>query len=167
MPPRRIPATALPGLVLLLVLGACWPRWQGAEAELGDVRLEMQLRPLAGLHSEWRRRLRVDGPAGAATLPLFEDTGWWRGTSIYRRADGTILLHEGQGGCLVLDPATSARRSGDDLCRAALPRGEPWRRLSEVLPGLTYLGHFSEAGRIGVLWAPAAAGAEPALPPPL
>lgn len=30
---------------------------------------------------------------------LFEDTGWWRGSNLYRHKSGVYVIHEGQNGC--------------------------------------------------------------------
>lgn len=168
---RRIAVTLV---LLAAVLAACWPRAHSATVDLGDgARLTMTLRAMPGLHSDWHRRLVIETPGGTVRQDLMADTGWWRGSTLYRHASGTYVLHEGQAGCIVLTalspraasatPITCARSQGTMRTGGGVPPGAPPSRFHD---DLTYLGHFAETpgGPLAIRFLPYDALAEPDLP---
>jgi hypothetical protein len=124
----RRPVGAALAVVLLGGAVLFWPRTHAAEAVLeGGEAVTMRLRPMLSLHSDWRREVVVQDAAGRRTIPLFEDTGWWRGSQLYRRPDGALVLDEGQAGCVLLSGAAGS---------AGCPVATEW----------DYLGRFEEGG---------------------
>ncbi|MGP1357368.1 hypothetical protein [Roseicyclus sp.] len=118
-------------LAVILVGGAVllWPRTHSAEAVLdGGESVTLRLRPMLSLQSDWRREIVVQDADGRRTIPLLEDTGWWRGSQLYRRPDGALVLDEGQAGCVLLSGAERP---------AGCPVATEW----------DYLGRFGERGR--------------------
>jgi hypothetical protein len=106
------------------------------------VRLEMVLSPVWSLQSDWERTLTIVAPGGSASLHLFQDTGWWRGSNLYDGGQGTWVLDEGQLGCvsIVLDPPAVAtapcpERASDE--GSASLRFETFK----------FVGYFSEGSR--------------------
>lgn len=113
-------------LVVPIVLGRSHSAVARVDGSGTDVTL--RLRALIGLHSDWHRNLVVRMQDGSVyRVALVADTGWWRGSQLYRRDDGVLVLDEGQAGCLVLPPS-----GGPDGC----PRQDGW----------DYLGRFEESG---------------------
>jgi hypothetical protein len=137
----------------------------------------MAVRPMAGLHSDWYRKLVIDGPGGSATQPLFEDTGWWRGSNLYRHTSGLYVLHEGQSGCVPLpllspppDPmpdmsCDKVTSDPGDIAPVAVDQTQPFPP-SRFYADFTYIGHFAETPRNddAISFIPADMGPEPELP---
>jgi len=129
-------------------------------AELEDsIKVSMTLKPAfmtyaIGLHSDYHRDLRVNTKSRTKSKSLFMDTGWWRGSQLYRAKDGSVILHEGQNGCLLLVTAEGApsitsidctERLADSIdpsCTAPSAKPQPSFQFS----GWTYLGRFYEVG---------------------
>lgn len=135
-------------LALALVLAACWPRARHTTATLpGDVTLTMTIRPLWGWHADWSRSLTVATPDGTSTHPLLDDTGWWRGSNLYRHTSGAHVLHEGQAGCIILTADPAAARPLVSCDKTAIPddaapvSGYP---PSRFYADLAYIGQFVE-----------------------
>jgi hypothetical protein len=122
----RRPLLAFLSLALIGSTFLLWPRVHVAEAVLdGGERVALRLRPMVSLHSDWHRDLIVRDADGRRRIRLFEDTGWWRGSQLYRRPDGALVLDEGQAGCILLSDVAG-------------PTGCP------VATGCTYRGRFDE-----------------------
>lgn len=61
----------------------------------------MSVTPLFSLQSDWERRIKIRDGHSVITQELFPDTGWWRGSNLYRHKSGAYVIHEGQIGCIV------------------------------------------------------------------
>ncbi len=146
------------GVLLVVATGltACRPFTSEATADLpGQISVTMSVRPMAGWHSDWHRTLTIATPDGTISQPLFEDTGWWRGSNLYLHASGVYVLHEGQAGCILLptrpltaddepdiscdraSPATVAQPPDGQAASAGFPPSLFYR-------DLFYVGHFAE-----------------------
>ncbi len=124
------------------------------EVEKG-VTIALTLRPMIGLHGDWSRELSIQTPDGTLRRDLFEDTGWWRGSNLYRHTSGIYVLHEGQSGCVlfrvsppefVTDPAISCDKVDQadqkGAVRAdALTQGVP---ASMFYRDFHYIGRFAQ-----------------------
>jgi hypothetical protein len=92
--------------VILLLIGAalagCRPEFHRAQIDVeGGASVVLIIRPMFSLQSDWQRKLLVEAPTGSLETGLFEDTGWWRGSNLYRHSSGIYVLHEGQAGCIL------------------------------------------------------------------
>ena len=135
-------ARVLPLAAALALAGCGGERSAALTDPEGGTEVRMVLRAMVGLHSDWRRRVVVTAPDGASrTVDLLADTGWWRGSQLWRGPDGGLALDEGQAGCVAL------------VGRA--PCGPP----------STYLGRFEE--RDGVAAVPPSEAGPVRLPDPL
>lgn len=146
-------------LVFLLVVAAvagCRSQEHRTQVDVGDgVSVSLVARPAFGIHSDWYRKLVVETPTGAWEHKLGMDSGWWRGSNLYRHTSGVYVLHEGQGGCVAFraappepvgDRAISCRKSakameGGRLAVAATTEGFPASKFYEAL---AYIGQFVE-----------------------
>lgn len=142
-------------LSLFLLVGALltwvfWPRYSSATASPdGLIEITMTVSPMFGIHSDWHRELRVSDGSVTRHEKLFEDTGWWRGTNLYRHTSGAYVLDEGQGGCIEIrtEPLEVIRWT-ELIC----PSDILFRELAESWPKLTYLGAFHEQNRNPDAW---------------
>ena len=134
-------------LALFLMLTAC-AATHDATAQLSrNGQATMTLRAMFGIHSDWHRTLRISDGKTTASLELFEDTGWWRGSHLYLHSSGAYVVHEGQNGCfaftlmpIAFDPPTpipcdKARQpgAGDNVDFGGYPA-------SKFYDGLFYVG---------------------------
>lgn len=92
------------GLVLTVsiafLVAACSSRSYEAAAILPEnVTVTYSVRPMFGFHSDWTRQVSVTSDGEEIQQELFEDTGWWRGSHLYRHTSGVYVIHEGQNGC--------------------------------------------------------------------
>ncbi len=149
--------------LFVFFLVSWWMSERQASVTLEDgTEVSLHIRPMLltymiGLHSDYHRRLSVNTGGLDYGHQLFADTGWWRGSLLYRMADGGLLLHEGQNGCFTLtDAHGKARvRSADcpvrttddapDECGEASNRPAP----SWQFDNAVYIGQFGEGGYIG------------------
>lgn len=60
----------------------------------------MSVYPMLSIHSDWHRKLKISDDRDSIKINLFEDTGWWRGSSLYKHTSGSYVLIEGQNGCI-------------------------------------------------------------------
>jgi hypothetical protein len=84
----------------LSLLVACVPRSYNAIAVPVDgLVVTYTVQSLFGFQSDWSRTIRVTDGVTEISQELFEDTGWWRGSHLYRHKSGVYVIHEGQIGC--------------------------------------------------------------------
>lgn len=117
---------------------------------------------MVGLHSDWHRKLTVRKGWRLARINLMADTGWWRGSNLYRHTSGVHILHEGQAGCIVFSTAPPAHHPHPEIdCTKSDAPGEG----SAYYSDFTYLGSFLEGRReVPFRFVPATLIAEPELP---
>ena len=130
-----------------------------AQIEVEDgASVALVISPMFSLQSDWHRKLSIETPAGALVSDLFEDTGWWRGSNLYRHSSGAYVLHEGQAGCvlfrvsppeLISDPAISCKKTertsdGDMVQTRTSPEELP---ASKFYKEFEYIGRFEETSR--------------------
>jgi len=79
-------------LVLLNLAIACYPRSYKATAipQEGLV-ITYTVKPMFGIHSDWTRAVTVKHGSAEIQTDLFEDTGWWRGSNLYRHKSGDYV----------------------------------------------------------------------------
>ncbi|MCT4557996.1 MAG: hypothetical protein N4A61_08060 [Pelagimonas sp.] len=139
---------------MMLVLSACQPETYTAQAPLGDgASARMQISGSFSLQSDWNRSIVIETPEGQIVQPLFEDTGWWRGSHLYLHRSGTYVVHEGQNGCFafVLEPLAFRSRANISCEKQQVSEHEA-RKVFEGLPasnyydGLYYVGRWVEQG---------------------
>jgi hypothetical protein len=85
-------------IVLILGLGGylLWTPTVVALADLGRGQtITMIGQPLFGWQSDWSRKLVLSDGPNSLTLVLFEDTGWWSGSALYRDSRGEFQLDDG------------------------------------------------------------------------
>jgi hypothetical protein len=113
------------------------------------------VRPMFSFHSDLHRRLSIETADQHISADLLEDTGWWRGSNLYRHESGAYVLHEGQAGCLVftISPVAVLSRAGipcekqaplltlSDTGSNANLTGSP---ASRFYPDFSYIGSFLE-----------------------
>lgn len=146
-------------LIVILIAAAfagCSSEDYRAQIDLGDeIVLSLMVSPMFSLQSDWHRKLAIETPLGAWEGGLVEDTGWWRGSNLYRHSSGLYVLHEGQGGCVVfrteppepvgdsaitcgkIDPTIEVSA----LAAAVSTKGFP---ASKFYADLAYIGQFVE-----------------------
>lgn len=140
-----------------------------AEADLDDgARVSLTARA-AGLDLLERRLIVAQG-ADRLEAELLADTGWWRGSNLYRHSSGVWLLHEGQSGCYAFD-LSPPQRVFLDAWRESCSADTGWEPIvpSIVDPELDFIGHFSDptSANDGLQFYQAEIAPERALPPPL
>lgn len=87
-------------LGILFVGFACYPRsYQATATPQEGLNITYSVRPMFEFHSDWTRAVSVKYGATEIQQDLFEDTGWWRGSNLYRHKSGVYVIHEGQNGC--------------------------------------------------------------------
>lgn len=143
-------------LLLAAPLTACRAVASKATADLpGRISVTISVRPMAGWHSDWHRTLTLTTADGTTSQPLLEDTGWWRGSTLYLHVSGALVLHEGQAGCILLPPPPVTADGGpaiscdraDPARIAQTPEGQPGPSgfpPSRFYRDLFYIGHFAE-----------------------
>lgn len=92
--------------LIFLLIGAavagCKPETHRAKIDVeGGASVALIVSPMFSLQSDWSRKLLIETPTGSLETDLFEDTGWWRGSNLYRHSSGVYVLHEGQAGCVL------------------------------------------------------------------
>lgn len=127
-----------------------------ASAELiGGASVTMLIRPMSSLHSDVHRRLAIEAADERISTDLLDDTGWWRGSNLYRHESGAYVLHEGQAGCIVFTTSPVALSARSDIScekyETTLIHGssEEGQDLadepkSKFYPDFVYIGSFVE-----------------------
>lgn len=143
---------------MLVAVSACSTEYISVANLHGSATVSMSVTPMFGIHSDWDRALTISDGDTTASIDLFEDTGWWRGSHIYLHSSGTFVVHEGQIGCFgfTLEPVSFGARTSISCAKMA----DTAARLSADSPelngypasryyvGLFYVGRFVEAGRV-------------------
>lgn len=103
------------------------------------------VKTMFGIHSDWTRAIRVKYGSNEIQEDLFEDTGWWRGSHLYRHKSGVYVIHEGQLGCFgfSVEPL-SFDIQADVSCRKDRSTQRDSLGTSPFYLDLTYLGTFVE-----------------------
>ncbi|NIZ62540.1 hypothetical protein DL239_16330 [Sedimentitalea sp. CY04] len=98
-----------------------------------------------GFHSDWTRAISVKYGAKEIQQDLFEDTGWWRGSHLYRHKSGIYVIHEGQNGCFgfTVEPLSFDVRASIS-CEKSMTARQEISGASQYYTDLIYLGAFSE-----------------------
>jgi hypothetical protein len=143
---------------MLLALSACSSEYIAVADLPGSATVSMSVTPMFGIHSDWNRSITINDGDTSASIDLFEDTGWWRGSHLYLHSSGTYVVHEGQNGCFgfTLEPVSFDTRSSISCAKMA----DVADRLSAERPELNgypasryyarlfYIGRFVEAGYV-------------------
>ena len=143
---------------MLVALSACSSEYISIANLHGSATVSMTVTPMFGIHSDWNRALTVSDGDTTASIDLFEDTGWWRGSHLYLHSSGTYVVHEGQDGCFgfTLEPVSFDVRTSISCAKmtkraAQLSADSPELNgypASNYYFGLFYVGRFVEAGRV-------------------
>lgn len=130
----------------LFAVSACSSRTYEATAILPEnVTVTYSVQSMFGFHSDWTRQVSVTRDSEEIQQELFEDTGWWRGSHLYRHTSGIYVIHEGQAGCFgfTVEPLSfnvRARISCEK--REGIPQDT--HGASRYYADLVYLGAFIE-----------------------
>ncbi|MGR3622575.1 hypothetical protein [Pseudophaeobacter sp.] len=110
--------------------------------------ITLAISPMFGIHSDWHRSVEVSFQGQTLSKELMSDTGWWRGSNLYRHSSGAYVVHEGQGGCfsISVDPLKIGPMPGA-ICLKGVPEGEQLEGHSKFYSDMVYLGHFMETWR--------------------
>lgn len=164
----------LPWLGVTLCLVGCRPEYTASADLAGGANVTMTVRGIFCLQSDWMRSLRVEQNGESVSIELCDDTGWWRGSNLYRSRSGAYVLDESQAGCkaFMIDPPSFLVSAGA-LCDRSpgvpvtVPKFDSTK--SKTYPALYYLGRFVEVrgGKRGVRFHIATEEAERMLPSPL
>lgn len=139
-------------LIYLLVLGLVWVFWPRAHKATStpedDLRITISIRPMRGIHSDWHREVLINYNGDRIFKKLFEDTGWWRGSNLYRHISGAYVVHEGQGWCFgfTLEPFEFTKEF-DSSCVKGQITTKGLNDSSHYYRDLIYLGYFYETWR--------------------
>lgn len=143
---------------LLLALAACSSEYISVAKLHGSATVSMSVTPMFGIHSDWNRALTISDGDTTASIDLFEDTGWWRGSHLYLHSSGAYVVHEEQVGCFefTLKPVSFDARTSMSFAKmadAAIRLSAGSHELngypaSRHYVGLFYIGRFVEAGRV-------------------
>lgn len=146
-------------LIIVLIgvaVAACRPEARRGVVELEEgVTVSLIIRPILSLQSDWHRSLSIGAPLDSLEYELSEDTGWWRGSNLYRHRSGVYILHEGQAGCiiftvsppaLVTDPAISCHKTEQASNGGAAQEGNSSQEypVSLFYTDFKYIGRFVE-----------------------
>lgn len=112
------------------------------------LQITMSIWPMQGFHSDWHRKVLITYNGQRISKELFGDTGWWRGSNLYRHISGAYVVHEGQGWCFgfTLEPL-EFNRTLEDFCIKGQITKENLNGHSRYYRDLIYLGHFYETWR--------------------
>lgn len=133
-------------LPIVLLITACSSRTYEATAILPEnVTVTYSVQSMFGFHSDWTRQVSVTREGEQIQQELFEDTGWWRGSHLYRHTSGVYVIHEGQARCFsfTVEPLSfnvRARISCEK--REGIP--QDMHGASRYYTDLFYLGAFIE-----------------------
>ena len=143
---------------MLVALSACSSEYISVANLHGSATVSMSVAPMFGIHSDWNRALTISDGDTTASIDLFEDTGWWRGSHLYLHSSGTYVVHEGQNGCFgfTLEPVSFGARTSISCAKMAntvarLSADSPDLNgypASNYYDGLFYVGRFVEAGSV-------------------
>ena len=126
-----------------------WPRSFHAKATLDSgPEITMSISSMFGLHSDWTRQVSVEYSGERISKELISDTGWWRGSNLYRHTSGAYVIHEGQGWCfsftlepLEFDTTPEVSCIKNTIAHETLGTASPYYK------DISYLGHFIEISR--------------------
>lgn len=130
----------------LFAVSACSSRTYEATAILPEnVTVTYFMQSMFGFHSDWTRQVRVTHDGEEIQQDLFEDTGWWRGSHLYRHTSGIYVIHEGQTGCFgfTVEPLSFDVR-GRISCEKREDIPQDADGSSQYYADLVYLGAFIE-----------------------
>lgn len=139
-------------LVIVIIVALAWlfwPRFHEATAiPEPDLQITISIRPMQGLHSDWYRKVSVVYNDEKISKDLLQDTGWWRGSNLYRHTSGAYVIHEGQGWCfgITLEPLEFDTRLGSSCLKDEVTTGTIDGH-SLYYRDFIYLGHFYETWR--------------------
>ena len=133
-------------LGVLIVGFGCYPRSYQASAFLQDgLIVTYSLKPMFGLQSDWTRVINVKYRATEIQQDLLEDTGWWRGSHLYRHKSGVYVIHEGQAGCFGFTVEPLSFRVQEHIsCEKKTNTQHQESGVSPYYSDLIYLGAFIE-----------------------
>ena len=133
----------------LAVVWLLSPQYHHAKAvPENGLEITMSVSPMSGIHSDWYRKISVEFDGNKISKKLFPDTGWWRGSNLYRHVSGAYVIHEGQGGCfsIALRPLRFVA-APPMSCEKSAPRNRASDQHSRFYEDLIFLGQFYETWR--------------------
>ncbi|MDA8585360.1 hypothetical protein N9L47_03725 [Rhodobacteraceae bacterium] len=139
-------------LMLVIIFALAWLFWprvhEATATPEADLQITIFIWPMQGIHSDWHREVSVAYNGERISKDLFGDTGWWRGSNLYRHISGSYLVHEGQGGCFgfALEPL-EFNTTFDGSCVKGQVTTSAAKGHSLYYRDLIYLGHFYETWR--------------------
>jgi len=98
-----------------------------------------------GIHSDWHRSIAISHNGELIEHDLIGDTGWWRGSHLYRHVSGTYVIHEGQMGCFGFKTSPLTFQITERIsCEKQPELQNQAHNASRLYRDLTYLGVFTE-----------------------
>ena len=142
--------------IFTITLVWLWRSVHEPTVDLGDVQVTMRFREVPQLvGADWRRRVVVRSGDTSTVTDLGIESGWWRGSALYR-VGRSLILNDGQGGCILIfgkGPKPPVPCDGQPLSRDHRVR---------------FLGVFTDRAPGGTpTFIDASEVDEPDLPPPL
>lgn len=165
-------------LLIVAIVAGCKPQAHRAQTSVeAGATVALVVTPMFSLQSDWHRQLLIETPTGRLQSDLVQDTGWWRGSNLYRHSSGAYVLHEGQGGCLVFrvsppellrDPAVLCHKNDHAMNGSAAWVGTSPGEFpaSQFYSDFRYIGQFLETpqGQDAISFISADEAPEPELP---
>lgn len=136
-------------IILALPTWMFWPRFHTSTAiPQADLEITFTIWPLPFLHNVWRREVSIEYRSEDVKARLFDDGGWWRGSSLYQHISGVYVIHEGQNGCFAftIEPIEFVSVP-DGVCTKRNSFERDGDQGSQYYNDLTFLGHFDKTYR--------------------
>lgn len=159
----------LPTAVLTLALAFSLRGHRASAIPEENLKVTMSITAMAGIHSDWHRNVSISYKGRRIGKKLYQDTGWWRGSNLYRHTSGAYVVHEGQGWCFgfTLEPL-QFNKALEKNCVKGQGTEENPNGYSLYYRDLIYMGHFYETWRdeegIRIRYSPAGQNPEVELP---
>lgn len=129
----------------LAVSSCATPRYSASAFLENGVTVTMTLSPMFSLQSDWHRKLTVSYNGETIETELASDTGWWRGSNLYRHTSGSYILNEGQAGCTIFSTTPLAFNTITQVgCELAPKNSSDMESLLKHYVDLEFLGVFDE-----------------------
>lgn len=129
----------------LAVSSCTTPRYSASAFLENGVTVTMTLSPMLSLQSDWHRKLTVSYNGETIETELASDTGWWRGSNLYRHTSGPYILNEGQAGCTIFSTTPLAFNTIKQVgCDVSPKDSSDMETLLKHYVDLEFLGVFDE-----------------------
>jgi hypothetical protein len=153
--------TLILSLLFISILAACRDEYNQTVIVEEGRHVQMSLTGLLSFQYDWDRYLTISDSDKKIRVALMSDTGWWRGSSLYRYKSGAYVLNEGQGGCIFFQCYTLEALQGYSHLCDRMPTAERQSALNITSESCTPSRHYSDLCFLGLFFE--AEDLEPAL----